>query len=319
MTTYDIFAKGIAPMEPTLHRLPPLEEGWVHQVKWDGVRIITYTSQGQVVLRNRKGNLRSDHYPELQQLQSLSSISPCILDGEMIAFGESGMVSFPKVLRRDLLTNATRLAQAIRQIPIHYMLFDIPFYKGRSIHQLPLEERRALLQDAVSRLDGPFYIAEDYMDGQALYRSTSEMGMEGIVSKRLGSPYLYGTRTDFWRKAKHVKRLLTVVGGLSVRGKQVNSLLLGLYEGDKLRFIGKAGSGLREDHLRQLTAMLSHVAAKAPCPFQVGPRPPTAGVYFLPPALVAEVEYLEWTSDLSLRSPVVCGFRDEDPQNCQWV
>ena len=146
--------------------------------------------------------------------------------------------------------------------------------------------------------------------GTALFQLMGEQGMEGIVCKEKQGRYRIGDRNETWKKVKHSMRMNAVVGGVTTKGGQVNSLVLGLYNEGKLVFIGKAGSGLSATDLQALTQFINKLPPQ-PCPFAHPPqllKHTFDELIYVPPQLVVEVEFMEWSNDMQMRQPTVQGF-----------
>ena len=295
-------------MEP-LGRKEPLDSPhYIYEVKWDGVRILALVEQHHLLLKNRRGNLRTAQYPELHNLNDLVSAKSAILDGEVVALA-GGKPSFARVLRRDLCRRKEAVSALWREIPCTYCLFDLLFLEGADLTGAPIEKRQQLLGEIV-KWTPPLYLNENFADGAALYREVKEAGLEGVVAKKRGSLYRCGEKTTDWLKIKPRRRQLCVVGGLSMPQGQVSALLLGAYLAGELIYIGKAGSGLKEGDLLLLGDLARRAGVSRP-PFS---NPPRGGDFFwLKPGLTVVVEFAEMTGALRLRAPVVAGFSERAP------
>ncbi len=196
--------KPIIPFEPVRHETIPASDLWTYQIKWDGVRILTYADGSGVSLYNRKLNERTRHYPELHDIASYCRAESAILDGEVVALGSDGKPSFHEVMRRDGLRRMERVEQARKEVPVYYMVFDILFYNGSWVHQLPLRERMELLGSLLVPNRIVQHVAS-HPDGQALFELMKRQGMEGIVCKKnLDSTYVIGGKSESWVKVKKI-------------------------------------------------------------------------------------------------------------------
>ncbi|MFD2168623.1 non-homologous end-joining DNA ligase [Tumebacillus lipolyticus] len=308
----------LEPMALVLVEQPFDDPNCLYQIKWDGVRMVTYLDESGLLLFNRKQRERTANYPELQEIKTAMKARSAILDGEIVALGEGGKPDFSNILKRDLALRSDKIASLVRKIPIYYLVFDLLYLDGRWLIDLPLTARQERLEDAL-RPTAHVQLVANHSSGVQLFNLMREQGMEGIVIKEKAGSYHIGERHPTWKKVKNFRTLFAVVGGVSLRGGQVNSLLLGLYQEGRLHYIGKAGSGLTGDQLRALTAFVGQLP-RQPHPFASLPQL-TAGtrydqIAYLPPQLVVEVQFLEWTSDLTLRAPSVRGFRERDPRSC---
>lgn len=276
---------------------------FVYQLKWDGVRILSFVSSSGVILQNKQLRIRTEQYPELQRLPRLIDARQAVLDGEIVVPTEGLRTSFQSVIKRDFTSNPGTIKALSQTLPIHYIVFDILQLDGQTITTTPLEERLSLLRRFVHPDGENVTLIEDFPDGQALYFATKEMGMEGIVAKDKASAYLPGERTKLWQKIKHRLRETFIVLGYTTRGGLVNSLVLGSAETERGSQIkGRAGSGLTAEHIRMLTAELPklHLVAR-PLGFPKDATP-------VHPYLQVDIEFMEWTEDGVVRAPSIKGF-----------
>ncbi len=301
------------PMLATPWPRPFSDDDWWFEVKWDGVRVLAFWDGDTLTLRSRRGRDVTATYPELATIRA---DRPVVLDGEVVAFDDAGLPSFPRLQQRMNLTEG-RVSTVAASVPVTYVVFDL-LHWGESLVDRPLEERWQVL-DGLS-FDGVVRSDPTRGDGEALYRAVVERGMEGIVAKRAGSRYRSGKRSPDWRKVAHRRRARVVVGGYTPgegsRASTFGSLLVGLWEGDRLRWVGAVGSGFDEVSLRTIREALDRMRR---------PDPPFADVEGIPkgavwtdPRLVAVVEYREWTPGGKLRAPVFVGFTDEPPEEATW-
>ena len=306
----------IEPMKATLARgLPRDDAAWAYEIKWDGVRAIAYCEGGTVRLESR--NLRdiSSQYPDVRKLGGQLGTTEAVLDGEIVAFDDDGRPSFQHLQGRMHLASESTVRRRMAEIPATYVIFDLLYLEGRSLFDLPYTERRARLEEL--GLDGPSWQTPRHHvgDGGALLELTRKRDLEGIVAKRLESPYRPGRRSRDWLKIKHSTSQELVIGGwLPGKGRReptLGALLVGYYEDGSLRYAGRVGTGFTEETLRMLMKRLKPLRRKT-TPFE-GRQPPKEAI-FAEPELVAEVEFREWTNARTLRAPVFKGLReDKDP------
>ncbi|MGE5371982.1 MAG: DNA ligase [Solirubrobacterales bacterium] len=292
----------LAPMEPVSQARPPQSGDWTFQVKWDGVRMLLFFDGRNTILQNRRLHFRTEQYPELASITDWTS-HPVILDGEVIAMSGS-RPSFPLVMRRDMAKGRT-VAVLARSIPVHYMVFDILYYKNQLITGLPLAERQQLLEQVLVETE-VFHPVENFRNGLALFEQVKMLELEGIVAKRVSAGYTPGKSRD-WQKIKYRRRISLPVGGFTRRGNRINALLLGIQGLDELGYAGKVGTGLTEKEWRNLTDQLGELEQETR-PFEPTPnlRGDTQWVF---PAIEVDIEYAEWTPDGHLRAPVLKGWR----------
>jgi bifunctional non-homologous end joining protein LigD len=302
----------IEPMLARTGELPPDDSRWAYEIKWDGVRAIGYVDGGRLRLASRNGRDISPRYPELRELGRALAGREAVLDGEVVAFDAEGRPSFQRLQSRMHLTSEHAVRRLSQSEPVAYILFDLLWLDGHSLMALPYAERRERLLEL--GLNGPTWQtpASHIGDGAALLAAARARGLEGIVAKRLDSPYLPGRRSTGWLKVKNVREIDVVVGGwLEGEGRRngrLGALVVGFYEDGELRYAGRVGSGFDEAELSRVGAILAPLAREA-TPFS-GRQPPRE-THFVEPRLVARVAYGEWTQARTLRHPVYKGLRDD--------
>ena len=293
-------------IEPMLARPGPLpreDSAYGFELKWDGVRAIAHVADA-VRLTGRNGTDFSGRYPEVARLAD--GAPRMVLDGEVVALDPAGRPSFERLQSRMHLASAPAVRRRLGDIPVTYVIFDLLWLDGHSTLALPYRDRRRLL--AGLELDGPAWRTPAHRegDGSALKRATEEQGLEGIVAKRLDSPYEPGRRSSAWIKIKNHCVQELVIGGFTPggggRGGGFGALAVGVYEpgGGGLRYAGKVGTGFREEPLAILLDELGRLRSPD-SPFE-GRRPPRETI-FVEPRLVARVEFREWTATATLRAP----------------
>ena len=307
----------VTPMEPKSSDRIPEGEEWIAQIKWDGVRVLTYYDGNEIRLFNRKANERTFHYPELQKIEDYCRASSVILDGEIIALGSDDKPSFHEVMRRDSIRRSENVKQVSKIVPVTYMIFDLLYYGEQWVNDLPLSERMELLANIV-RPQPNIQLASSHHDGQVLFKTIKEHGLEGIVMKRKDSRYFIGERKDVWLKVKNYQDLIAIVAGFTLNSGIVNALLLGLYDADgHLWYIGHAGTGrLTKQEWQDLTPLL-HSLTSEEQPFVNRPER-HRDAYWVKPQLTVKVQYIEWTEGRSLRQPSIQAFVvDVEPKSLQ--
>jgi bifunctional non-homologous end joining protein LigD len=302
-------------LEPMLARTGPLpgdDEHWAYEIKWDGVRAIAFVQGGRLVLQARSGRDVTARYPELRPLAAALAGREVVLDGEVVAF-DGARPSFQKLQGRMHLTSEHAVRRLARDDPVHYIAFDLLYLDGRSLLPLPYTERRAAL--AERQLAGPTWQAPAHHvgDGAALLELTRAQELEGVIAKRLDSPYLPGKRTSAWVKVKNICSTDVVVGGWlpgeGGRSGRLGAFVIGIPDDDgELRYAGRVGTGFTEAELVRLGAMLEPLA-RPDSPF-AGRQPPKE-TRFVEPRLVARVDYTERTRAGTLRHPSYKGLRDD--------
>ena len=305
-----MFNSDIKPMEPQLRSQPFDSQQHIFQVKWDGVRILAFVSKDRVRLQNRKLNDRTMQYPELSSLTGQINCREVILDGEMIALKE-GIPSFSRILKRDLAAGSHTPS---KQVPVIYMVFDVLYYNGIDLTAFPWEERDRRLKEILIPSEN-VQITDSVPDrGIDLYQAVLEQGLEGIVAKDRTSPYIIGGKTSYWQKIKPRKDMNCIVGGYILENNRLKSLLIGAYHKNKLRFLGKTGSGLSQQTSEELMAAFPNLKINE-CPFAPEPKK-QSNWHWVKPVLTIKVEYMEFTSQMQLRQPSIKGFTKIAPEEC---
>jgi bifunctional non-homologous end joining protein LigD len=312
--------RSVKPMVATLSTtLPREEKDWAYELKWDGIRAIAYCEAGHLRLESRRLREITSHYPELRALAADLGARQAVLDGEIVAFDDTGEPSFERLQGRMNLASEAAVRRRMGDCPVTYLIFDLIYLDGRSLLDLPYTERRDRLEEL--ELDGRSWQTPSFHagEGKALLDLTRERGLEGLVAKRLDSRYLPGRRTKAWLKVKNTTSQEFVIGGwLPGRGRRegtLGAILVGYYadgdDGRTLRYAGRVGSGFSDAELDRLFAQLEPLRTDE-SPFD-GRQPPREAV-FVEPRLVAQVAFREWTAARTLRAPVYQGLRpDKDP------
>ena len=290
-------------VEPQLTRLvdrAPSGAGWVHEIKLDGYRIQMRVERGKARLRTRKGLDWTATFPEIARAGV--KLPDCILDGEIAAVDAKGFPNF-SALQAAISGKATG--------NLVYFVFDLLFLRGRDLRPLPLATRKDQLQTLLANAPSRLRVVT-HLDGSgpAVFEAAKQMSLEGIVSKRLDSPYRAG-RGDLWTKTKCRGGQEIVIGGWDEAKGRFRSLLAGVYEGSRLRYVGRVGTGFNRKTLDHLVARLKPLEIDA-SPYSGPNAPPNAaGVRWVKPALIAEVETAGFTSDGILRQTAFKGLRED--------
>jgi len=284
---------------------------WVFEEKYDGIRAIATRERGKPPkLWSRMLQDLTAGFPKIVDAVAALPDGDLMLDGELVALDEKGVSRFQLLQRRGMSGAA----------PIRYAVFDVLVFEARSVMARPLVERREALEKAIGRRRGELFLARRLVrDGRAAYREAKRLGWEGIIAKEERSRYEPNTRSRAWRKVKVRKESEFVIGGFTKpKGgrEHLGALLVGLYQGRGLRFVGKVGTGFTRDTLATLAAKLEPLRVER-SPFEPAPR--IADATWVRPKLVAELAYAEWTADGKLRQPAFLGLRtDKDPTECTW-
>jgi DNA ligase D-like protein (predicted ligase) len=308
----------IDPIKPMLavSGRPFNSEGWIFEPKIDGTRCLAEVSRGAkgVLLYNRRLFDITDRYPELV-IALAKGASGCVLDGEIAVFLE-GKPSFAALAERDHQSQRLQIDYLSRALPASYVVFDILYAKERSVMHLPLRERKSILQEELQESEFVTFADFFFEKGEDYFQAALEMGIEGIVAKRLNSVYQPGTRSQDWIKIKKSLKLDLVIGGYipgkGERAPYFGGLLLGAYSQGLLQYVGRVGSGFTEKELAEIAAALS---PRDLSPFVNAPATPE--VRWVEPKVVVQVSALEITKGGHLRAPVFLRTRDDKlPQEC---
>ncbi|GHE07768.1 hypothetical protein GCM10011381_05550 [Klenkia taihuensis] len=302
------------PMLAVAGELPRDETGWAFEFKWDGVRVLAHVRDGAVRLRARSGTDVTERYPELAALPPSLAGRDAVLDGEVVALDAQGRPDFGLLQQRMHLTGP-EVARTARRVPVSYFVFDLLELDGRSLLACSYAERRALLDELAPAArrwtPTPWFPA----DGAGVRAASVEHGLEGVVAKRLASPYRPGGRGPEWLKVKNVQHQTVVVGGWRPgngrRAGGIGSLLVGVREDGGLRYAGRVGTGFTD---RMLAQLARGVTGRTTSPF-AGVVPPDVvrEAHWVEPELVGEVVFAGWTGDGHLRHPAWRGLRDDVP------
>jgi bifunctional non-homologous end joining protein LigD len=313
---YEPIPERIAPMLARPGSLPRDDQAYGYEVKWDGIRTVLFSDAGHVRLQGRNFTDFTSRYPEVRQLGRELGAQRVILDGEVVAFDQEGRPSFERLQTRMHLASDSAVRRRMRDTPVTYVIFDLLYLDGHLTLSLSYEERRRLLERL--ELEGRGWRTPSYHagDGAALLAATREMGVEGVVAKRLDCPYEQGRRSSAWIKVKNVSEQDVVIGGYTPgaggRGGGVGALAVGYYQDGRLVYAGKVGTGFTEATLSMLNRELERLR-RPDSPFQ-GRQPPKDTI-FVEPRLVASVEFREWTRSGTLRAPSFKGLRpDKNPE-----
>jgi bifunctional non-homologous end joining protein LigD len=287
-------------------RLPTGAE-WAFELKWDGYRTIAFVDVLERDVRLQSSNQIdvTARWPELGMLWHSVNARSAILDGEAVVLDENNIPRFELLQRGDGA--------------VTYVVFDLLELDGMDATGLPYEQRRRLLREAVEDGDH-WFVPEHHLDGAALFEASRARGLEGVIAKRLDSPYTAGKRTNSWRKVKNRVGQEVVIGGWTTgsggRSTTFGALLVGVYEDGHLRYSGGVGTGFDGAMLERLTAELA-TRTIAECPFDpVPPREVGRSAHWVKPELVAQIAFTEWTFDGILRHASFVGLRDDkDPSD----
>jgi bifunctional non-homologous end joining protein LigD len=282
---------------------------WVFEEKYDGIRALAGRERGRVTLSSRTLQDLTAAFPHVAAAVAELPDGDLLLDGELVALDQKGVSRFQLLQRRGTAGAS----------PTKYAIFDLLVMNGRSLMDHPLSERRAGLERLLPEPVGPLFVSRRLArDGKAAYREAKRLGWEGIIAKDERSVYEPNTRSHAWRKVKVRKESEFVIGGYTPPkgGRQhLGALLVGLYRGRALVFVGKVGTGFSQRTLADLSARMQPLRTEG-SPFD---PPPREHATWVEPELVAQIAFGEWTADGRLRQPRFLGLRrDKKASECTW-
>jgi bifunctional non-homologous end joining protein LigD len=274
----------------------------IFEIKWDGYRCLTFYDDGKIRLQSRNAHDFSIVFPDLLTLGERIRRPGCLLDGEIIALRD-GKPSFLELQKRAQLRNPALIKAEAQKIPVIYVVFDILYRDHRPVFQEPLEKRIEMLDETIRT--GDLLVRSGFVeqDGLQYFQSVAAMGLEGVIAKRKGSPYLPGKRVKHWLKFKRKRIGAFVVCGYipnSAGREAIRSLILGAYYGNRFTFCGMVGTGFTQAEMHIFYQELNRIRTDE-SPF--GSRPSLEKACWNRLLVVCEVEYLELTDDGLLRHP----------------
>ena len=292
---------NIQPMLATLVKEPFDHPDWVFEVKWDGYRAVAEVRDGKVSLYSRNGiSFEKKFSPIVDALRTFGG--EAVLDGEIVVVDDQGRPDF------QLLQHYQESGSGY----LLYYVFDLLHFQGHDLTGLPLLRRKELLKrilPAIPKIRFSDHVGEE---GILFYQASKEKGLEGIIAKHAGSVYEAGRRSREWLKVKtRLTQEAVIAGFTEPRGtrKHFGTLVLGVFKGDELHYIGHAGGGFGAQDLKELRAILDPLI-RTECPFAVEPETNTPATW-VKPELVCEVGLTGWTEDNVMRHPVFLRLRED--------
>jgi bifunctional non-homologous end joining protein LigD len=307
----------VEPMKARLEEEPPTHGDWLYELKFDGIRAIAVKDGNKISLISRNGNKLDKRFPEIADAVKDLPVRECVIDGEVVALDEDGRSSF-------------QLLQALemegRKAPLRFYLFDLLQLESKSLLALPVEQRKEVLAKVCDGIGEPIrYSGEISGNVKSLLAEVQRRGLEGLIGKQRGSKYEPGRRSGAWIKLKTVQQQEFVIGGYTPPAgsrKHFGAILVGYYDGGKLKFAGKVGTGFTEKSLSMLYKKFRE-EERDDCPFVdlpsnqggqwvQGITPSMMNkMHWVNPKFVAEIKFAEWTRDGKLRQPVFLGLRED--------
>lgn len=306
-----IFDLNIEPMLIKSESQPFDKPDWIYELKLDGIRAVVYTDGKELQIKNKR-MLRLDLiFPELQYIPKQVQ-KPCILDGEVFV-AVNGKPDFAKVQARALMSNHMKIELAARKFPASFVAYDVLYYDKASTMELPLMERKAILQKVAAE-DERFAISR-FVEGKGveLFHLTVAQGLEGVVAKQKDSLYFPGTRTDKWKKFKNLKDDDFIIHGYLYKDGGRIALILAQYD-DKHRLVYKGHvTGIGKETFSRISKV-----PESKCLFQDEIPDSNQDAHWIEPVLVCKVAYMELMKSGCMRQPVFRGIReDKTAEECR--
>ncbi len=298
--------REVKPQLATLVDAAPSGDQWLHELKFDGYRILARLQQGKVVLLTRNGHDWTHRFQGIAGALAKLPLESGVIDGEIVALNSEGISDFQQLQNQLRRGDEKSLA---------FYAFDLPFVQGYDLRDAALVDRKQVLVSTLAASPDDVVRYSDHLigSGEEFARQACQQGLEGIICKRADSPYV-GARSPAWVKVKCTRRQEFVIGGFTKpqggrRG--FGALLLGVYQGKKLVYAGRVGTGFTQRSLRDIHGELLKRVRKT-SPFDALPKgTDERGVTWLTPDLIAEVAFTEWTDEGLLRHPSFQGLRED--------
>jgi bifunctional non-homologous end joining protein LigD len=302
-----VMPEFVSPQLATLTKEAPQGDEWLHELKFDGYRLLCHLNRGRVRLFTRHQKDWTDKFPNVVKALKALKVQSAILDAEVVALDSQGRSSFQMLQQAIHKTGARGLVLEV---------FDVIYLEGFLLTKSPLVERKRVLAELIATTSDRVLRYSDHVEGNGpkFFKQACVMGIEGIVSKLANSPY-ESTRTRSWQKIKCLRRQEFVIAGytLSDKGLPFSSLVLGVYEKGKLIYAGRAGTGFSNQLRVELKKKLDRIARPTK-PFAEIPRDPgLRRAVWAEPKLVGEVAFAEWTNENIIRHPSFQGLREDKP------
>jgi bifunctional non-homologous end joining protein LigD len=291
----------VVPMLATLVTEPFDDERWIFEIKWDGYRAVAYCNGTSVELASRRLQSFTEKYAPVSDALSKLNVK-AVFDGEIVAVNEKGAPEF------QLLQNWQNTPAQLQ-----FFIFDIIWLNGYDVTLLPLVERKRILKEILPE-DDTVIKYSDHVEakGEEFFKVALKQGLEGIMAKKANSTYKIATRSDDWVKIKVNQRQEVVIAGFTQprnTRKYFGSLLLGVYDGEELVYVGHTGSGFNAKSLEAVYKKLQPLIIDQ-SPFDKKPKTNMPATW-VKPKLVCEIKFSEWTKDQMARHPIFMGMRDD--------
>ncbi len=302
----------LSPELPHLVDKAPEGKGWLHEMKYDGYRILSILKNGRIQLKSRNGLDWTDRFPEIVQELKRIKISSAVLDGEVVVLNEKGVSTFSQ-LQKNLSFEIGK--------GYTYFVFDLIYLEGHDLRSAPLLARKEILKNLIlkkishrSTKSLVIRFSSHMIDhGQKIYQASCKRQIEGVISKRVDSTYESG-RSKQWVKTKCRHEEEFVIGGFTDPGgsrQGFGALLLGYFKGSEFIYAGRVGSGFDTESLRDIYRKLRKIEISEPAFSTSLIGPEKHGAHYVCPIYVAQIQFTEWGGNQRLRHPVFLGLRED--------
>lgn len=285
-----------------------VKKDFIYETKLDGIRALYYKEGSSVRIVNRKEKDITSKYPDLVRPKSINAVN-CVLDGEVIVNNEAGNPDFHLLMKRDQLKSFDAIFEITDRLPAIFMAFDILEKDGVDLRNLPLIERKAILNTVVSESEH-LKVMQYTTDGIGLWDLVVGRQLEGVVAKKAGTPYSAGKRTDYWLKIKNFKTQDCIITGYSQNNRVISALALAAYDQGRLRFLGKVGTGFTMKQLDEMYSLISKEEIEKP---KLDVPSHYKNIHWIKPKYACEVQYVEFGADGIFRSPSFLRMRPDKP------
>jgi bifunctional non-homologous end joining protein LigD len=309
----------IKPMLATLVDEAFSDPNWLFETKWDGVRAICFIKKGRARFVSRNQIEMTSQYPELANIPQSVRASEAILDGEIVALDERGVSRFQLLQRRLGRKHPGEIERLAAETRIAYYVFDLLYVDGFDLAACQLLDRKAALEKLLKSSKNVRYSDHIIGEGEKLFAEVAKVPLEGMIAKRLKSPYVQ-RRSTAWLKVKTIQQTEVVIGGYTQPRHSrayFGALVVGLYQQRELHYVAHTGGGFNQKTLEQVYKLMQPLKTSA-SPF-IEPPKTNEPVQWVKPKLVAQVKFSEWTADRRMRQPVFLGLRqDKSPAECKF-
>ncbi len=312
-------ARAPAPMLATPADKPFSREGWLFELKYDGIRAMVSVAGDAVRITGRRGGDETAHYPEAHAIRDGIQARQAIVDGELVVLDADGRPSFERLQQRINVVRDTDVRRVAAEHPVTFIAFDLLELDGRDLMTTELRIRKKTLRETV--VDSPYILFASHVerDGVSLFDVARQSGVEGIVGKRADSLYRPGIRTPEWVKIKSWRSQSCMIAGYTAgrgrRTSQLGALILAVLDNGRLVHCGQVGTGFTDKTLRDLRTRLGPLEIDH-CPLETTPKTSEPATW-VQPRLVCEVQFTEWTREGILRHPAFRTLRpDQGVEDC---